>query len=82
MNVQGREHTLLYGAGRGSVPVVDMMLDDFNVNINTAMLPGICLDCEPIGLASMCRHGHGIGKVCVCICSCARGEGVGIPRLV
>ena len=59
--LQTRKEILLYAAASGSKDLVARLLDEFHVPINSVILPGVCLDCDPVCLKSQCTHGHGVG---------------------
>jgi hypothetical protein len=72
--LQAWEEALLYFAGRGSVTMVKVMLDEYGVDKNALVSPGICLDCEPPRVVEACGKQHGIGSETALMAACLAGH--------
>jgi hypothetical protein len=72
--LQAWEEALLYFAGRGSVTMVKVMLDEYGVDKNALVSPGICLDCEPPRVVEACGEQHGIGSETALMAACLAGH--------
>ena len=58
---QVRKQVLLYAAACGSEPLVETLLDEFNVPMDAMVAPAVCLDCDPVCLKLACTAKHGVG---------------------
>jgi hypothetical protein len=74
MLVQALSELLVYFAGRGSVTMVKELLDEYGVDKNALLSPGICLDCDPLRLVDACGEQHGIGSETALMAACLSGH--------
>jgi hypothetical protein len=54
--------------------MVKELLDEYGVDKNALVLPGICLDCDPPRLVDACNDEHGIGAETPLMAACFSGE--------
>jgi hypothetical protein len=62
VRVQELQALLVFAAEAGSVALVDLMLNSFDVFINGFCFPVVCMECDPVVTWDACTGHHGIGK--------------------
>lgn len=72
--VQTPTQLLLFFAGSGCIPMVELLLSEYEGEVNDPALPAVCLDCDPICPLSQCGNGHGVGKETSVMAACLSGQ--------
>jgi hypothetical protein len=71
---QGLAQAAVFLAGVGSASGVAALLDDYGVDKNALLSPGICLDCNPPRWVDACGEQHGIGSETALMAACLSGH--------
>jgi hypothetical protein len=71
----------VYAAGLGSVTMIDLLLDDFGVDVDALVDPAVCLDCDPMRVVEFCDAGHGIGCETALMSACMGGQVAAVEAL-
>ena len=59
----------------GSVDLVNILVDELGLSVDSLAFPLVCFDCEPMRLTSQCEdEGHGIGRETPLIAACIAGH--------
>ena len=70
-----RRQLLLYASAMGSVDLVNILVDELGLSVDSLAFPLVCFDCEPMRLTSQCEdEGHGIGRETPLIAACMAGR--------